>query len=328
MKNRLKRLLISVYLALAVVIAVPAIPAYAAIASPDTLELYYLYAYQSSINENDQLYIAVFEIDYTVLPDADADVNFLFRFYDNGVELGAVQPYVYYNSGYSQGIVSFYFDADDPNLPDWNIDDITVKLQGNPAFTWDAGDPPSTTIPTVTSWDSTSSFLSARIVLLANQLESTYSINMIDVISGQSKLSEYGELYFETVITNLRVMSPVLFSDYVTQPVFVTTVNHSGSVDTASRAKYTGTIFDMAAIATLIGIDVSWVYAILWLLVTGIIAWAYGTKIGTVGLTWLVGICLIVGSFMGFMPTAVGISCGVLGGLFIIYPIFFKSASV
>lgn len=328
MKNKLKRILTSVYLALAVVIAIPALPALAAIASPDVLQINYLYAYQGVVNENDQLYVVVFDVDYTVLPDNNADVNFLFRFYDNGVELGAVQPYPFYNGGYTQGIVAFYFDADDPDIPDWSVDDISVKLQGNPAFVWDAGDPPSTTIDTVTSWDSTSSFLTARIVLIANQLETVYSIDMINVVSGQSKLTEYGELYFETVITNLRIMSPTLFSDYVTQPTYITTVNHSGSVDIASRSKYTGTIFDQADTATLLGIDVSWVYSILWLLVTGIIAWVYATKIGTIGLTWLVGLCLVVGSFMSFMPTAVGIACGVLGGLFILYPIFFRNASV
>ena len=328
MRNKFKKIILAMYLALLIVISIPALPASAAIATPDTLRINYLYAYQSVINTNDQLYIAVFDIDYTVLPANNADVNFLFRFYDNGVELAAVHPYPFYNGGYTQGIVSFYFKADDPNIPDWGVDDITVRLQGNPAFVWDSGDPPTTTIDSITSWDSTASFLSARLVLIANQLESVYVIDMINVVSGQSKLTKYGELYFETVISNLRIMSPVLFSNYVTQPTYITTVNHSGSVDIASRTKYTGTIFDQAATATLLGIDVSWVYSILWLAVTGIIAWVYATKIGTIGLTWLVGICLVVGSFMAFMPTSVGIACGVLGGLFILYPIFFRNASV
>lgn len=324
MRNKLKRLLLAVYLVLFAIISIPALPALAAIATPDVLQINYLYAYRGVVNENDQLYIVVFDIDYAALPTDNADVNFLFRFFDDGVELGAVQPYPFYN----EGIAAFYFDADDPNLPDWGVDDISVKLQGNPAFVWDAGDPPSTTIDTVTSWDATASFLTARLVLIANQLETVYSIDMINIVSGQSKLTAYGELYFETVISNLRIMSPTLFSDYVTQPIYITTVNHSGSVDIASRTKYTGTIFDQTATATLLGIDVSWVYSILWLLITGIIAWVYATKIGTIGLTWLAGICLVVGSFMGFMPTSVGIACGVLGGLFILYPILFRNASV
>ena len=105
-----------------------------AIADPDTMTVNSVEAYQDAVETGDQLYIVTFTLDYTAPPTEAADEAFLIRFLDNSVEIAAVTPYAYYNDGYSDGAITFYFDADDPDLPTWNQNDITIQITGNPSL--------------------------------------------------------------------------------------------------------------------------------------------------------------------------------------------------
>lgn len=312
---------------LTVLLLLPAKPCLAAgIASPDTMTVNSIDAYQSCINTLDQLYIVSFSLGYTVNPDDLASTNFLIRFKDNGVEIAATTPYAFYGDGYSDGVVAFYFAADDADLPAWGVNDISIEMLGNPALTWTAGDPPTITNSVVDSWNTSDLLVPAKIRILAQQLENAYGVDMIELISGSLKLTAFGVLYFDTVIPNLRAIAPSVLSDVVTQPQYITE-NHTLAGQTELEGRLSGTIFDQAGTAALLGISTMWVYSIIWLIFSGIVVFFYATRIGTIGLNWIIAVALEVGAFGGWMPTSVGVGFGIMGGLLIIYPLFFRSAS-
>jgi len=306
-----------------------ALPCLAAgLASPDTQTVNQIDAYQSVINTSDQLYIVTFSLAYTSSNTTDlASDNFLFRFKDNDVEIASVAPYAFYNYGNADGVVSFYFAADDGDLPDWGVNDISVEFTGNPALEWADGDPPSVTNSTGNSWNSGTNLLPSKIRLLANQLENAYSVDMIELISGVLKLTNYGVAYFEIVIANLRLLAPSVFSNIVTQPQY-TSDDHTLVTKTETEGRLTGTVFDQEDTSTLLGISSMWITSIIWLLVSGGIIFIYASRVGTIGLNWIASLCCVVGSISGWLPLEMAIGVGILGGILIIYPLFFRSASI
>ena len=307
------------------VLALIPLPCLAAgLPSPTTQTVNTIDAYQSVLTANDQLYIATFSLETTA--NTSANNSFIFRLKDAGIEIATVAPYNFYNNGNADGVVAFYFTADDPLLPVWNVGDIAVEFVGNPALTWAYGDPPSVTNAVVDSWNVGNTLISAKVRLLANQLENSYGVDMIELVEGILKLTAYGELYFETVIPNLRSLTPNIFSSLVSSPIF-TTDNFTLVHKTTLESKLDGTILDATDAANNIGSSKMWVISLIWLIFGGALSYEYANNIGTVGLNYLIAIWLEVGSLGGFMPTEVGIGVGIIGGILLFYPVFFRNSS-
>lgn len=329
--NMLRQLLSKVArgtaVAVLVLLTISPLPCLAAgITSPTTQTVNEITAYQGVIYPLDQLYIVTFSLATANTTDYASD-NFIFRFKDNTVEIASVAPYDFYNYGNADGVVSFYFAAGDADLPAWGSANISVEFTGNPTLTWADGDPPTVTNSTVDSWNDSASLIPAKVRLLANQLENAYNVDMVALLSGVLKLTNYGVLYFETVIQNLRLIAPSVFSDIVTQPQY-TSDNHTLVTKTTLEDRLTGSVFDQTKTGTLLGISALWVSSLIWLLISGGIIFIYATRVGTIGLNWIVSLCCVVGAATGWMPLEMAVGVGILGGLLIIYPLFFRSASI
>lgn len=320
----MKKLLRIIAITLIVLVIIPAVPCFA-IADPDTMVISNIEAWQTA--DGDQLYVVEFTLDYTSNPTEDAGDAFLIRLMDGSDEIVATAPYPYYNGGYEYGIVSFYFTSVDPLLPTWEDNGIRAQIIGNPSLTWDGGDPPDSTKNKVDTWTNGINLLPAYIRYVAQDLEDAYGVDMVEMLNGSLKLTAYGEAYMETTIPNLRTLAPTVFATYVTSPDY-TSDNHSGAGKTALEARLTGTPFDQSTTSTELGISIMWITTMIWLIFSGIVIYAYGRYIGTVGITWVAAICMEVGAFGGWLPTEVAIGLGIVGGLLVIYPLFFRGAAV
>lgn len=311
-----------------------------AVGTPDTLVINNLDAYQSGAESNDQLYIATFEISDSANISQDANDAFLFRLYDSGVEIATSTPSNFYNGGYTQGAIGFYFASDDANLPTWGTANITLQLVGNPSIIWDAGDPPSITYPSVDSWNTlnTPALVGARVRLIALALEGEWGIDLIGIVNGVYRLATYGESYFIEAIPNITTISPSLFTSSVTSPSFPSD-NHSSTGATQTRWLTSGNgTFDVTNAATSLGIEVSWLKSLLWIIssVTLLVGMSYGVNkinnedilsmIGMRPALYLFGFMLIIGSFMEFMVMQAGLFCGIAGGLILVFAFFWRGS--
>ena len=120
----------------AIVVAMSALPAFAQIHEPDVaFEIIQVEAYESVLEEDDQLYIFTHNSDYLVTPTQPISEAFLFRLMNGPVELGSVAPFPYQDNGYDRGIATLYFDA--ASAPAWNpAVPYTVEFIGNPTQHW------------------------------------------------------------------------------------------------------------------------------------------------------------------------------------------------
>ena len=199
-------------------IVAPQIGKAAGVADPDTMTLDRVEVYESVIEENDQLYIIVYTVDYTVNPTDGIDDNFLFRLMNSGTEIMSATAYPYYEQGYDKGVVGMYFSASDVSSLSLGFGDTTgysMQLVGNPLVTWASGTPPETNKNTFDLWydgDGPSDRLAIRMRVIANDLENTWTgIDLIEGTAGERTLTADGEEYFTNSIPNLKIACPKIF---------------------------------------------------------------------------------------------------------------------
>lgn len=300
---------------------------YAAIASPDTQTINTIEAFRGVLEDNDQLYIVTFSLEYTTNPVDGADDNFLFRLTDDGVEIAAVAPFAFNNAGYDDGVISFYFEALDANIPTWQTANLTVQFTGNPALIWTAGDPPIVTKSTIDSFTDGNQTIPTRIRILAQALENKYGVDMIELLSGVLTLTTNGASYFETVIQNLRQIAPNVFSDIVSQPEFVER-EFTNTNKTSTEARWVGdSVLDFTDLGNLLGISRVWASSIIYIIFSIAILVFLVIRMGAVRpATFLFGAMMVIGSFSGLMVFEAGIFAGVAGALAIVFSILFRGA--
>ena len=306
---------------------------------PTTLIINSIDAYNDVINDNDQLHLVTFEIDWSS-GNYTATEAFIFRFISNGIEIATTTPYSYYNEGKSQGVIGFFFDANDPNLPTWESANLSIQLIGNPLIDWAVD--PSTFETSSSAWNSwnTGTLTAARVRRIALDLEDVWSIDLIEPVSGVNKLTSYGEDYFTNSIPNLQEIAPNLFTSRVTSPSFPTD-NHSSTAGDEAMDRWTATgngTFDVTEAAVYFGTSRNWLMSGLWIVasITLLVLMTYGTgQIKGTGYTsavtlkpalYLFGFMMIIGSFMSFMVMQVGLFCGIVGGLIIIFTLFWRGS--
>tara|TARA_Y100000310_G_C20675885_1_gene813012 strand:+ start:69 stop:1055 length:987 start_codon:yes stop_codon:yes gene_type:complete len=300
---------------------------YAAIASPDTQTINSIEAFRGVLEEDDQLYIVTFSLEYTTNPVNGAGDNFLFRLTDNGTEIAAVAPFAFNNAGYDDGVISFYFEASDANIPVWQTANLTVQFVGNPALTWTAGNPPLDTNNIINSFTDGNQTVPTRIRLLATALEAKYAVDMIEVLSGVLYLTSIGASYFETVIQNLRYIAPDVFSDIISKPEFDER-EFTNANKTTSEARWLGdSVLDFTDLGTLLGVPRMWATSIIYIIFSIAILIFITVRIGAVRpATFLFGAMMVIGSFSGLMVFEAGIFAGVAGALAIVFTIFYRGA--
>ena len=121
------------------VLLLTVVPVYAQISEPDgVFGVQQIECYRSVRELNDQLYIVLGRIEYTIPPTAyDASQSFIVRLMNGAVELGSTNFYAFHNNGYDLGICSIYFSADEvDSIPVTWSGGYSVSIEGNPTLEW------------------------------------------------------------------------------------------------------------------------------------------------------------------------------------------------
>ena len=195
-----------------------------AVDSPDTIDILSTNVYRNILETGDQLYIVMYNVHYTSVPDDSITVNYLARLTENdGTPLQTVPIYsdaIIPNKGYDFGLFSFYFSAAD--APTWDSNYI-VRLDGNPTLTWDTSVPPSVTFTNL-QWSTSTSIvvkttIASKVVTLASQLSSQWNISLLISNSSGYLLNDSGKQYITGTIPNFTSIYPLLFGAVASGPV-------------------------------------------------------------------------------------------------------------
>lgn len=211
-------------------------------AQPSSVSIHDISIYNSLINTGDFLAVVPYTISYTSVPSDAVNKTFLFELIDTdgATLLGSITAYPFANSGYGEGIVSFYFSAN--NTLTWGAA-YNVKVAESPAF---FTSPTYWTFPVASSYYSAytsnqtanRTLLQTEIVNRAQHLTTAWGISSTPLTQQSGSgiiLSSYGEAYFRNAIYGLQQMCPSLF------------LLQSSNLD------YTGRSWDYSLATTLLG---------------------------------------------------------------------------
>ncbi len=185
-------------------------------AQPTSVSLSDVNVYNSLITLNDTLFIAKYNIVYGTIPTTTVDTTFIFELKDGATLKGSVTAYPYYNLGYGQGVVSFYFPPGSGIIWGTGYD---IVISESPAvfdsptyFTF----PVSATAYSPYSSNQTANreLLQTKVTTLAQQLTVAWSLTstpLTETASNGVILSSYGEAYFRNAVYGLQAMCPALF---------------------------------------------------------------------------------------------------------------------
>lgn len=167
------------------------------------------------LQEGDVLIYGEYLIPYASLPDVNAGDAYSLRLIDtdNVTQLGAVMPFVRFDSGYNEGAFGFYFPAADNLTTDQAY---IIRISQSPAY-FDEPQSYDYVMP-LSAWTSWSLREPNRMELLVNiiaialSLESAHDVELLEASAGGTVLSSpVGETYFRGVIYGLQTMAPELF---------------------------------------------------------------------------------------------------------------------
>lgn len=300
-----------------------------AIADPDTLTINNAWAYRHLLETGDQLYLIDFTIEYAANPTETASDAFIVRLMDGATELLSTTPYAYFDDGYARGVAGLYFSAAD--APVW-AGAYDIQVMGNPLLAW-GGAIPDTTMA-VANWSASTSLaltsgeLASRVLILAQTLETNWSIDLIESAGGGgNQLTSYGEAYFTTVIYELATICPQIFSIQIYEPAFPAKT-FGQSYATALANDVVGTPLDMSDLATKIGVSTMWVSGALYAVVCVALLILVGRGTGSSKATTALLIpCIIVGALLGIIPLVAAIMMGFIAGLLVLWSLFGGKAS-
>lgn len=197
-----------------------------AISAPTSLELNSIRAFQNTVESNDILFIARYDIDYGSIPTETVTQAFIFRLMDGVIELGSVAPFAYINNGYDEGAIALYFSASQVDIlgVTWEDSGYEVRLQGNPSL---FASPPVVVNASI-NWNSvltTKSNLQELLNTIAIELEINWipytdpDIELLTNAADGNVFTQLGEDYFGNVVPNVRVAAPELFIGRTTLPI-------------------------------------------------------------------------------------------------------------
>lgn len=261
--------------------------------------------YRHLLEDDDFLAIVPYIVTYETTPDLGIDKTFVFRLLDTDgeTELGAILAYPYYDGGYGEGIVSFYFSADE--APTWDEEYFLTVTENPSAFETPQEWVFNINSPDYSVYDTqeeNQQVLRDRVIIIADELSVIWPVTLTEESEVGTVLSAYGEAYFRNAVKGLQTMCPALF--YV----------QISNVDTGTRSwsyifaqtlanTYNGTwvMSTMTGFAGLWGLDtstaMSFAILIIAAAVTGFIIW----KLRNQGVGYLfLCLTLVYGSLNGW----------------------------
>jgi hypothetical protein len=185
-------------------------------AQPTSLTLHDISVYNSLITDNDTLFIVPYSIPYGTTPVDTIDKTFIFKLMDGPNLIGSVKAYPFYDYGYGQGLISFYFPPDSGIV--WNTE-YKIVITENPAFFLS---PTSSSFTVGTGDYSTYSenqtanreLLQTKVTSLAQEFTIAWGMAATPLTEQGGDgiiLSTYGAAYFRNAIYGLQSMCPALF---------------------------------------------------------------------------------------------------------------------
>lgn len=302
-----------------------------AIDEPASLSVDGVWAYMNCKENGDQLYLISYSINYTSLPAESVSQAYLVRLMNGAIELRAVAPYAYHDNGYGSGVAAMYFSADD--APTWE-GAYTMKLMGNPGLSWNASVPSDSYTP-FDVWQNNPLAVSkivvaGRIVELANQLETDWGIDMVNISeTGQQVLTTYGLAYFVNVVPYLFDVAPSVYApgesmpSGVIQPEIPPENPRTDYADTFDTL-ITGGLFDVTPMADWMGVTRGQMSAILYYGCVAIIVIVLARRGQSIRPMMMLSIpVVILGTFVG-VPMIISILAGLAGFFFTFYSIAWK----
>ena len=307
-----------------------------AIADPESISIDAVYVYRNCREEGDQLYLVSYTIAYNVTPPETAYEAYMCRFMSGGDAIKASSIYAYYNKGYGEGVVAFYFAAGD--APEW-AGDYEIVLMGNPFLEWDA-DAPQDSMESAdfAIWQdnpmaTTKHVVSSRIFSMAEDLETAWGLDMVLEVTDEGKfvLTTYGIAYFSGVVPYLSEIAPYLYASGQ-MPSEIIAPDIPGITDNTGYADYLesiigGTIFDLTPVADIFGVSRGALSAVLYYGMLVIFVVLAGRRIGSYKPIMLFSLPLVIlGAFVG-VPLIVTILVGFLALGFTAYALFYKGST-
>ena len=318
----------SVILVLAITILFNIVPVWAIVGQPDTISINGVWVYRNCRETGDQIYLVDYTVDYTINPVDSITTNYFLRLLDSsGNELGVTSPYAYYDAGYDRGVVALYFSASD--APAWE-GDYVIQIVGNPTITWD-GDVPDAQASSFNLWQDypTSAAqiaLASRILYLADILEQTWAVDMIQSTPLGSSLTTYGEDYFVNVIPNLSLMAPAVFSGQMIAPdVSRDEFEQEYAEDLASEI--IGTPLDISELATTFGMSREALTTILYYSAVAILVGLTVHYLQSYKPALMIAIPAVIGGAFVGVPLVVTIVIGFVALVMIAYALFYRPST-
>jgi hypothetical protein len=313
---------------LVAVLLLPSVAALA-IADPDGISIVSSYAYRHLLEDNDQLYVFLINIDYTItgLPAETAAQAYMVRLINpvGPSLLGSAAPYAFHDSGYGLSVVMIYFAAG--TTPVWN-QPYVVQLVGNPAMAW-VGAPPVTT-GGIDQWsaspnmESSKTELANRVIELAQTLETAWAPqDLVGEYSTGLALTATGESYFNNLVPELREMMPGGYTGSTSGPDWDEREYQRTYAGTLANSLL-GTPLDFTDLANSLHMSRMWTSTLISFLVLLVILY-FLTRAFNVKIAMLVsGFCLIGTSLLGLTPLELGIGLGVFALFIAGFTLFYR----
>lgn len=300
-----------------------------AIANPDSQTINYVSVYQDLLEDNDRLFLIDQNTNYGALPTETATQGLIVRLLTaGGVEVRAVAPYTFQESGWNRNIISIYFSAADAaSIPVTWAAAYNIQLAGNPALAW-PGVPP-TLNGAIDEWyavdgqSANRAALTSRILYYAEQLELEWSLDLITETSVGNRLSTLGESYFVNVVAGLRTIAPDAFSAGTADPIRED-FDPDDATSVALVAGVIGTPLDFTSLGAAFGVSREWASAGLWAIVVAVFVYFVTLPFLGVKVTVLFfDAALVFGALTVMLPLVLiiglGIGCFVLTGFIFFY---------
>lgn len=189
----------------------------------DSLSIISVTCFRHLLENDDLLVLIHYDIEYSVLPDENADDLYMMRMFVSGSPVAIDLPYVFGDQrGYNEGVGGFYWAASG-SQPAWG-GYYEIVLQGNPTVWGDVEDWKYTETLGDTDWSNfdtateNQTFLGLTVLDIADSIETDWGTTLVATGSIGDQLNDTGSSYFNGAVPALSLMEPAIFSVVETWP--------------------------------------------------------------------------------------------------------------
>jgi hypothetical protein len=341
MKQKLLRIL-AVTLILSILLLGVISPVYAISSTPDILHINQCDAYQYLKESGDMGFFIDFTITYPATPVEPISDTYVVKLMntDGTTEITSTIPYAFFNNGYNRGVSFVYLTAGEVTTLGISYGDaLVIRLDGNPAASWD-GAVPSAPIFTLanTNWSTASTQGQTRLVVeakirsLASGLQTSWNdpnFIMITNYASGSVLTTNGESYFSVVIPDIGIIAPNVLSSIEVAPEYIDR-QYTDTNEQNIQTGIAGTALDMTNLANVIypGLDPIVITSILALVV--IVFIAMKTRDATQNYKPIVLVTIpviVILTKLGWISMMLMVLLVFLSGVLIFYTFFYEKSS-